>query len=57
MRKLILALTLLALPASTALAITVVHPLHHHRRLPHRLFRHHERRPVHTPVRPMPLKH
>jgi hypothetical protein len=58
MRQLVLALTLLALPMSSALAISLLHPpLHHHRRLPHRLFYRSHPRPMHTPVHPMPLKH
>jgi hypothetical protein len=56
MPKLILALTLLVLPASAALAF--LHPpVHHHRRLPHRLFRPSHPRPVHKPPHPVPLKH
>jgi len=59
MRKLILALVLLVLPASAALAIAVLRPpVHHHRRLPHRLFRPSHPRPVHKPPLPaVPLKH
>jgi hypothetical protein len=60
MRKLILVLAVLALPA-TALAITPLHrlaPAHHHQHgLMHRLFRSFHRRPVHKPPHPAPLEH
>jgi hypothetical protein len=59
-RKLILVLSVLALPA-TALAIETVHrsaSAHHHLHgLMHRLFRSFHRRPVHKPPHPVPLNH